>query len=203
MKSFFSLLSRRIAIIAAVACFSTAVRAANIEVAGVPNFFKVNDQVYRGGQPLDLGFSALAKLGIKTIVDLRLIGEHSQEAEQKLVEAAGMRYVSIPMKGMSTPTTEAVSKVLALLRDAAAGPVFVHCRRGADRTGTVIAVYRIEHDHWKNDQALHEARSLGMSWLEKAMQHYVMRYQPPQLLGGVAAGGPAATEGAAVHPAVP
>jgi protein-tyrosine phosphatase len=66
--------------------------------------------------------------------------------------------------------------LLGLLNDAAAGPVFVHCRRGADRTGTVLACYRIAHDGWDNSKALSEARSLGMSWIERAMQSYVLHY---------------------------
>jgi protein tyrosine/serine phosphatase len=119
-------------------------------------------------------------MGIKTVVNLRRIGEHMQGDEEKAVKADGMRYVSVPMRGMATPTNEDVSKVLALLGDPAAGPVFVHCKRGADRTGTVIACYRISHDNWENRKALTEARSFGMSRLEQAMQHFVLRFVPVQ-----------------------
>src|SRR5579872_3426147 len=65
----------------------------------LPNFQKVDDHVYRGAQPTDSGFKDLAQLGIKTVVDLRDIGEHSQAGEQKVVTDLGMRYVSIPMHG--------------------------------------------------------------------------------------------------------
>ncbi len=94
------------------------------------------------------------------------------------MKAAGMQYVSVPMRGMETPSDASVSKVLNLLDDASAGPVFVHCMRGADRTGAVIACYRINHDHWDNQKALAEARTNGMSMFERAIQHYVLRYQP-------------------------
>jgi tyrosine-protein phosphatase SIW14 len=144
----------------------------------LPNFQKVDDDVYRGAQPTDSGFKDLAARGIKTIVDLRDIGEHSQADEQKVVTDLGMRYVSIPMQGMSTPKDQQVAAVLSLLNDAKSGPVFVHCRRGADRTGTVIAVYRISHDGWENKRALSEAKSYGMSVFERAMQHYVTGYKP-------------------------
>jgi protein tyrosine/serine phosphatase len=63
------------------------------------------------------------------------------------------------------------------LNDTSAGAVFVHCRRGADRTGTAIAVYRISHDHWDNKQALHEAKDFGMSMFARGMQHYVADYK--------------------------
>jgi len=146
--------------------------------ANIPNFQRVDDYVYRGAQPSNSGFIDLAALGIKTVVDLRQIGEHSQANEQKLVTDLGMRYVSIPMKGMSTPKDGQVAAVLALFNDTAGGPVFVHCKRGADRTGMVVAVYRISHDGWENKRALDEAKSHDMSFFERAIQHYVMDYKP-------------------------
>lgn len=146
------------------------------DVAGVHNFHQVNDHIYRGAQPAAQGFQGLSKLGVKTVIDLRETGARSR-AEQKLVEAAGMRYVSVPLSGIQAPSDAQVSKLLAILGDTSAGPIFIHCRRGADRTGTVSACYRIAYDHWANEKALSEARSFGMSWFEKAMQHYVLHYQ--------------------------
>jgi len=143
----------------------------------LPNFQKVDENVYRGAQPTNSGFKDLAERGIKTVVDLRDIGEHSQAGEQKAVTDLGMRYISIPMQGMSTPKDEQIAAVLTLLNDAAGGPVFVHCKRGADRTGTVIALYRIIHDGWDSRRALSEAKSYGMSVFQRAMQRYVTDYK--------------------------
>jgi tyrosine-protein phosphatase SIW14 len=142
---------------------------------GVSNFHQVNDHIYRGAQPAAQGFAELAKLGIKTIVDLRESGDRSL-SERKAVEAAGMRYLSFPMAGFGAPEDSLVAKLLALFDDVSSGPVFIHCRRGADRTGTVVACYRIVHDHWENAKALAEARSFGMSWTERAMQSYIAHY---------------------------
>jgi tyrosine-protein phosphatase SIW14 len=149
-------------------------------VDGVGNFQKVDQHVYRGAQPTPQGFGNLNKLGIKLVVDLREPGDRST-LENKIVSAAGMKYLSVPMSGLATPSNESVQKVLALLEDNSTGPVFVHCKRGADRTGGVIACYRIEHDGWNNTKALLEARSLGMSWFQKAIQSYVLKYQPRTL----------------------
>jgi tyrosine-protein phosphatase SIW14 len=160
----------------------------------LPNFQKVDDHVYRGGQPNDDGFKDLATLGIKTVVDLRLVGEHSQADEGRIVAGLGMQYVSIPMKGMSTPKDNQVAATLALLNDPTQGPVFVHCRRGADRTGMVIAVYRI-NNHWENQKALGEAKSYGMSFFERAIQRYVINYRPHE--AGLVSGNPAPAETAA------
>jgi tyrosine-protein phosphatase SIW14 len=149
-------------------------------VQGVGNFQKVDDHVYRGAQPTPEGFSNLSKLGIQTVIDLREPGDRSS-IERKWVTDAGMQYVSVPMYGTETPSNESVLKVLGLLEDRSTGPVFVHCKRGADRTGGVIACYRVEHDHWQNDRALAEAKNMGMSWFQTAIQNYVRKYQPRDL----------------------
>jgi tyrosine-protein phosphatase SIW14 len=174
------MLRRRMAALFAAAGLWAATAVAATMVQGVDNFQRVNDHVYRGAQPTPEGFASLKKLGIETVVDLREPGDRSA-LEQKAVTAAGMRYVSVPMYGMSKPADESVQKALGMLEDSSTGPVFVHCRRGADRTGAVIACYRIEHDRWKNEQALAEAKSLGMRWFGKAIQSYVLKYQPRNL----------------------
>lgn len=173
-------LPRRAAILCAFATFSIAAFAGS-ENKNLPNFHQVDEHVYRGGQPSAEGFKDLAALGIKSVIDLRQIGEHSQAEEQKSVTDLGMRYISIPMKGMSDPKDEQVAAVEAIFNDPAQGPVFVHCKRGADRTGMVVAVYRISHDNWDNKKALSEAKSNGMSFFERALQHYVMDYRPSTL----------------------
>jgi len=146
--------------------------------AGVGNFHVVNDHIYRGAQPSSEGIQALAKMGVKTVVDLRE-ADGNMLLEKKQVEAAGMKFVNVPMHGLETPSSADVAKVLAVFNDKSAGPVFVHCKRGADRTGTVVACYRISHDRWDNGKALSEAKSNGMAWIQKAMQHYVMGYKAP------------------------
>jgi protein tyrosine/serine phosphatase len=76
------------------------------------------------------------------------------------------------------PKDRQIAKILTLLEDPARAPVFVHCRRGDDRAGLVIACHRIAHDHWTNRQALEEARSRGISPLEVPMRRYISRFDP-------------------------
>lgn len=144
----------------------------------VRNFHKVNDHLYRGGQPAAEHWDVIAKMGVKTVIDLRREGEdeHSTAEEAKAVAAAGMKYVNVPMKGVVKPTDEQIAKVLALM--GSDEPVFVHCKRGADRTGTVVACYRIAHDRWQREQALKEAKSLGMGMVQVGLKSYIMSYQP-------------------------
>jgi tyrosine-protein phosphatase SIW14 len=165
-----------------LAVISSYAFAADLDLTGVHNFHKVNEHLYRGAQPTDEGWKTLAKLGVKTVVDLRLPDEHSTAAEEKAVDAAGMRYVNIPMQGVVTPSEASISKALAIMKSEAEGPVFVHCKRGADRTGTVIAVYRMAHDGWANHQAMHEAKSYGMRWTQIGLKHYVSTYRAPDVV---------------------
>ena len=150
---------------------------AEASAPGIGNFYKVDEHVYRGAQPTAEGFKYLANLGIKTVLDLRRPGHHSTE-EGQLVTALGMHYVNVPMVGLTPPTEAQITKILALLEDTGSGGVFVHCRRGADRTGVVIAAYRIDHDHWNNSRALKEAMSCGMRFFEVPRQNYIRHFQP-------------------------
>ena len=122
---------------------------AGSSVQGINNFYQVDEHVYRGAQPTPEGFNYLAKIGVKTVLDLRENDERSS-GEARVVTSLGMQYVNVPMTGLTPPTEAEITKILALLEDGTAGAVFVHCIRGADRTGAVIAAYRIDHDHWDN-----------------------------------------------------
>jgi protein tyrosine/serine phosphatase len=152
---------------------------AGSDAPAIGNFHQVDERIYRGAQPAAPDFRSLARMGVKTILDLREGEEHAR-AEQELARAAGLQYVNVPMSGLGPPTAAQTSRALAVLQDAASGPVFVHCLRGADRTGTVIACYRIAHDQWPNQKALDEALTFGMSWTERGMRNYVLHYEAIQ-----------------------
>ena len=166
---------------------------------GISNFDQVDAHVYRGGQPTEEGFHYLAKLGVKTIVDLREADSRSQ-AEQRAVTAAGMTYVNVPMTGLTPPTDAELTRILALLEDSTSGPVFVHCRRGADRTGAVIAAYHIDHDKWDNVHALQDAKSHSMSMFQFPRMAFIRTFQPRTAVAAdvPATSGAATTAGAAV-----
>ena len=146
----------------------------------IKNFYQVDEHVYRGAQPTQEGFDYLNKLGVKTVINLREADERSTE-EEKLVTAAGMKYINVPMTGLKPPTEAETSKILAILEDGSTGPVFVHCKRGADRTGAVIAAYRIDHDNWDNARALREAMERGMSHFQLPRQGYIRNFQARQV----------------------
>jgi protein tyrosine phosphatase (PTP) superfamily phosphohydrolase (DUF442 family) len=146
-------------------------------VPGIENFDKVDTHVYRGAQPTEEGFRYLAKLGVKTIIDLREADSRSKR-EERVVTGAGMKYANVPMTGLTPPTEAEITKILAILAANPDGPVFVHCRRGTDRTGAVIAAYHINFHGWDNARALKDAKAHKMGWFQYPRQGYIMSFRP-------------------------
>ena len=140
----------------------------------IGNFGKINDKLYRGAQPNHLGVEGLKRAGIKTIVNLRMTNDvWVTEAAEAC--ANGIIYTNVPMRGLGRPTDVQVADVLAII-ETFPSPVFIHCEHGCDRTGTVIACYRIQHDQWTSTQALSEAVQYGMSKWEVGMKRFVIDY---------------------------
>jgi protein-tyrosine phosphatase len=161
---------------------------------GIDNFYQVDEHVYRGAQPTVEGFKYLAKLGVNTVLDLRAPGGRSTE-EAQLVTALSMHYVNVPMTGLTPPSEAEITKILALLEDENSGSVFVHCKRGADRTGAVIAAYRIDHNHWDNSRALKEAMACGMSFFQLPRQSYIRNFHPRAAIQSAQIANPATNPG--------
>ena len=141
----------------------------------LPNFHEVNKRLYRGGQPRAGGINELAALGVNTIINLRDDDERAA-AEGREARAAGLRYFNVPFGRLGRPSDEQVEHVLALINAPENGVVFVHCAKGQDRTGTVVAVYRITHDHWTGERARKEAESYGMKFWQRGMKDYIEDY---------------------------
>jgi uncharacterized protein (TIGR01244 family) len=144
---------------------------------GIGNFGNINDNLYRGAQPDAAGIRNLARLGIKSIINLRMTND-VWKAEAAEALASGITYTNVPLKGVGRPTHSQVASLLALIESLPA-PVFVHCEHGCDRTGTIIACYRIRRDRWSNEAALDEARKHGLSKLERGMIDYIRDFGRP------------------------
>ena len=124
--------------------------------AGIENFDKVCPTLYRGAQPSEEGYQTLASYNVKTVINLRDTDEYDPR-EAAAVKKAGMKYVSLPMDA-DTATLADAEKFLALLATVPT-PVFVHCHAGRDRTGLVVAAYRLKVEHWSQQAALAHAIS--------------------------------------------
>ncbi len=127
-----------------------------LATAEISNFGKVSDTIFRGGQPSDHTLEKLAQSGIHTVVDLRMDGDGITHEEEK-AHTLGMQYVHIPM-GFSQPSLDKITKFLTIALDPESGAVFVHCRQGADRTGTLCAIYQRLVNNWSMEKAYAEMR---------------------------------------------
>src|SRR5262249_58880320 len=104
----------------------------------IENFGKVNDHIYRGGQPKGDDYRRLGAIGIKTILDLR--GD-SEPSARSLTEGASMRYINFPMAPKEYPQPDAAQRFLDIVNDQSNWPVYVYCARGPTATGASIATF--------------------------------------------------------------
>ena len=131
-----------------------------IELKGVPNFHRVSTNLYRSAQPTAEGMKALKQRGIRTIVNLRSF--HSDRDE---IGGTGLGYEHIYMKAWHAEKKEIV-RFLQIVTDKKRLPVLVHCKHGADRTGTMCAIYRIAVQGWTKKEAVAEMTRGGFGFHE-------------------------------------
>src|ERR1051325_2978281 len=89
----------------------------------IDNFGKINGNYYRGGQPHDQDYAALAMLGVKAVIDLRHGGPKDEPVR---FEKHGIKFYRIPLTTSKPPSDAAVELFLQLVNDPANQPVFVH-----------------------------------------------------------------------------
>jgi protein tyrosine/serine phosphatase len=144
---------------------------------GILNFGKVSNTLFRGAQPDSDGIKNLAHLGVKTIINLRM-PDDVWKPEASEAQANGILYTNVPLRGLGRPATGQITNLLALIQSLP-GPVFIHCEHGCDRTGTIVACYRIQHDQWTMKDALLEANKYGLSRLERGMRKFIADFAKP------------------------
>lgn len=107
------------------------------------NFHKVGDEIYRSNHPSEARFRKYAADGFKTVVNLRGASAQPQYLiEQKLCSELGLTLIDIPMSGTQAPSRDIVLSLLDTF-ETAEGPMFLHCKSGADRTGFASALYQL------------------------------------------------------------
>jgi len=141
----------------------------------IKNFGQMDDRFYRGGQPKEEDYRQLAAIGIKTVIDLR---QDPTDYEKRDAEAAGMRYVNLPMSDKEYPPAATIDQFLKLVDDPGTGKFFVHCAGGRHRTGVMGAVYRFNHYNWNFDQVYAEMKQYDFytRWGHGEMKKFVEDY---------------------------
>ena len=130
---------------------------------GLPNFGEVTPNLYRGGQPSPEGIEKLAKMGVDIVVDT---GRSKRDKEQ--IKKLGMQYVPLPWY-CPFPKEEVFARFLELIRNNPDKKIFVHCRLGDDRTGMMIASYRMAMQGWSAEEAMKEMQLFGYTTVHHLM----------------------------------
>ena len=129
------------------------------KVHGISNFGVVTPKLFRGAQPTQEGFQSLAKMGVDIVVDAR---GHREDSEGKEVQKLGMKYVAIPWH-CPFPHDDVFVQFLKVVKENPDKKIFVHCRLGDDRTGMMVAAYRIAAEKWSAADAMLEMEHFGFS----------------------------------------
>lgn len=158
------------------------------DVAGAENFAQISPDLYRGKQPTEEGFANLKKMGVKTVIDLR-----DKHDDAPVMKGAGLGLVKIPC-GASTFTEADIVTFFKTVNDPANRPVFVHCERGADRTGLMVALYRIMEQGWTKEEAMAELPNFKFDKSKKKVTEYLITFDPAELKKKIEAGPPAKIE---------
>ena len=145
-------------------------------VAPITNFHVVDvvdsKALYRGAQPNDEQWKFLADLGVKTVLKLNeYVGATSTlEQERQAAEKYGIRLVPLTMQPEDfpnnlnpsvMPANDQVRAALAVMEDARNRPLYIHCSHGRDRTGLLVAMYRVRQNNYCKDKAFAEMKALG------------------------------------------
>ncbi len=129
-----------------------------VTTEGAPNLHKVSEALFRSAQPTAEGFQKLKELGIVTVVNLR-----SFNSDRKEIGMTGLAYEHLYMKAWH-PERKEIVRFLQIVTDPKRTPVLVHCQHGADRTGTMSAIYRIVVEGWSKDDAIREMQDGGFGF---------------------------------------
>ncbi|GMV82385.1 MAG: hypothetical protein AMXMBFR7_35690 [Planctomycetota bacterium] len=129
--------------------------AAPLDKPGLPNLHQVSSALYRSAQPSAAGMQEAKRMGIKTVLNLRQF--HSDRDE---IGETGLAYEHIYFNPFN-PEDKEVVRFLQIAADPSRQPVLVHCKHGADRTGTYCALYRICIEGWSKDAAIEELKDGG------------------------------------------
>lgn len=150
--------------------------ARKVSKPGLKNAYQVTPWLYRGAQPTRQGYEELVKMGIKTVINLRVTPQN-----KKLIEGLPLTVYQVPINPVIL-NERGVKQVMELLSDTRNYPIYVHCRYGSDRTGTIVALYRMILNDWSRENAIKEMTSpeFGFHQMFQHLVKYIQKVKVPE-----------------------
>jgi uncharacterized protein (TIGR01244 family) len=148
------------------------------------NLYQITPKLYRSAQPEPSDAAWIKQLGIRTIINLR-----ANHRDEDALDLPGVKLVRVPMDTWQIGDDEIVNALRAIAQAQKDGPVLIHCKHGADRTGAVSAMYRILEQGWTPRQALNELEhgNFGFNRIWVNIPHYIKHANIKQLRARLAA----------------
>lgn len=137
---------------------------------GLVNVGQVTKDIYRGADPAEGGYKTLADLGVRTVLNL------SRERDDEEATRYGIKEIYEPLDFLRDVDDARIRKLVLKLSDTNLYPMYVHCAQGCDRTGMVVACYRIERG-WPNKDAIDEMWSFGFHFVWSHFLEFVQGYK--------------------------
>ncbi|WP_159566996.1 dual specificity protein phosphatase family protein [Budvicia diplopodorum] len=125
--------------------------AKQVSNSSVDNFYQVSDELYRSGQPGAPQMKELEQRGVKSILNLRNFHTDNNEAK-----GTQLKLYHVPMEAGRLTEPQLISALRVMKY--APKPMVVHCWHGSDRTGLMVAMYRMVYQGWPKDAALAELK---------------------------------------------
>ncbi len=144
-------------------------------VATLPYFHRLDENYIRGSVPAKGGIETLRRLGVKTVVDLRSIYDHTVDIGIA-AERSGMKYYWLPTSVWEPPTDTKAKEFVSVTEDKSKGPFYVFCTDGVNRVGEMSAIYRVAKSQWTVEQALKEIDDFGFNSYYYNLRSYVYTY---------------------------
>lgn len=149
-----------------------------LNLPGLDNVGRISPSVYRGNQPKKEGYKTLREMGIRTVINLR-----SHHREKDMVESAGIRYLEFPIGMLEKINKDEIKQIVRAMSDPYNQPVYVHCALGQDRTGIVVAAYRMDIDGWSLDEAEKEMQAFGFNDAWVHLKKFIRKYPENNITG--------------------
>ena len=137
-----------------------------IEKCHLKNFYQIDSLVYRSEQPRHRSMIELKQMGIMKIMNLRNFKKDDWRSRGTNLK---LEHIAINTWRMNKEELIRATKVLLQAHE----PILVHCLHGSDRTGAVIACYRICKYNWPIEKAINEMVNGGYGFHKKTFQNII------------------------------